>query len=322
MKLQLPVVVTPTRVELGLRCYRRHALADILQRARYYSPSLEFGSVMHAGAAAWWLNAELDGDVARAKAHQAVASEWAKRFDANPQVTPGDHSLAMAEAMIQTYTMTAEMSGPFGLESGSWQLVSVEDRLEVPLVIGADRKAKLSFQTDRVVFNKANDHLVVVDTKTAARMDKRWDRQWETSLQMKLYKAAASRAYDMPPENIDVVVEGMLKDVPSNVRYIPCPDWSVDLLNEAVRQAQYIAERDFELLVGAVAKDKYALPAASRDSAKIIEDAVNKTSINYMSCFEYGVECPFRRLCTAEPDERVAILQAEYFEIPDADSGY
>lgn len=314
-KNPLPVTVTPSRVEVGLRCYRRYVLGQVLNYARYLSPSLEFGSVVHAGAAAWWLNADLDGDVARAKAHAAVNAEWAKRFDANPAITPGDHSLQLAEAMIQTYTMTAELNGPFGLEKGDWQIVSVEDRLEVPLVLSGNRQAKLSFQTDRVVFNKTNDHLVVVDSKTAARIDKRWERQWETSLQMKLYKAGAARAYDMPPENIDVVVEGILKDVPSRVVYIPCPDWSTDLLNEAIAQAQFIAERDWTLL-------ESDIPGVPRDAAYIVEDAVNKTQINYMSCYEYGVECPFRRLCTAEPSERVAILNAEYFEVPEADQGY
>lgn len=312
-KLQLPVVITPTRVELGLRCYRRHVLADLLQRARYYSPSLEFGSVIHAGAAAWWANSDKDGDVARRFAHQAVAAEWGKRFEQNPNVNAGELSLDQAAAMIQAYTMQAVMQGPFELEAGDWQLVSVEDRLEVPLVLTNDRKAKLSFQTDRVVFNKTNNHLVIVDSKTAARMDKRWERQWETSLQMKLYKAGAARAYDMPPENIDVVIEGILKDVPSNVKYVPTPDWSVELLNEAVRQAQYVAERDWDLL----SHDGYP-----RDERLIVEDAVNKTALNYQSCFEYGVECPFRRLCTSEPEERVALLTSEYFEIPEADSGY
>jgi len=308
-KLSLPVVVTPTRVELGLRCYRRHVIADILQRARYFSASLEFGSVIHAGAAAWW-KSNADGDVARRLAYAAVNAEWAKRFNANPSLNAGDLTLQIAEAMIQAYTMTAEVSGPFGLETGDWQLVSVEDRLEVPLVLADGRKAKLSFQTDRVVFNKTTNHLVVVDSKTAARMDKRWERQWETSLQMKLYKAGAARAYDMLPENIDVVVEGILKDVPSNVKYIPCPDWSVDTLNEAVRQAQFIAERDFDLL------------ARDMRIPDLMDAAVNQTSINYMSCFEYGVECPFRRLCTSEPEERVALLTSEYFEIPEEDSGY
>lgn len=307
-KLSLPITISPTRTELGLRCYRRHVLADLLQRARYFSPSLEFGSVIHAGAAAWWLSTD-DGDVARRKAYTAVAQEWNKRFEQRPEVSQKDLSLALAEAMLQTYTTTAELSGPFGLEDGEWQLVSAEDRLEVPLVLSGGRRGKLSFQTDRVVFNKKNDHLVVIDTKTAARLDKRWERQWETSLQMKLYKAGACRAYDLPPENIDVVVEGVLKDVPSQVRYVPCPDWSVGLLNEAVAQAQYIAERDWDLITEYAGND-------------IVEAAVNNTSVNYQSCFEFGVECAFRRLCTAEPEERVAILTSEYFEVPQEDQGY
>lgn len=312
-KTTLPVVVTPTRVELGLRCYRRHVLADILQVASYYSPSLEFGSVIHAGAAAWWQNTEVDGDIARQRAMRAVQEEWGKRFDARG-LAPKDLSLALAEGMMNSYTMLAEFSGPYSRDEGEWQKVTVEDRLEIPLVI-PQGKAKLSFQTDRVVFNKANDHLVLVDTKTAARLDARWARQWETSLQMKLYKAAASRAYDIPPENISVVVEGVLKDVPSNIRYVPCPDWSVDTLNEAVLQAQFIAARDYEFLVDpevGVVKDLSVLKG----------QAVNETALNYQSCFEYGVECPFRKLCTAEPVERVGLLTAEYFEVATEDQGY
>jgi len=307
-KITLPVVVTPTRVELGLRCYRRHALADILQRARYKSPSLEFGSVIHAGAAAWWRSAILDGDVARRDAIHAVTLEWNRRFE-QQDVSQKDVSLDLAVAMIERYTMTASMRGPFELEVGDWQFVTVEDRIEVPLVGGY----KLSFQTDRVVYNKTNAHLVIIDTKTAARLDKRWERQWETSLQMKLYKAGAAKAYDFPVENVDVVVEGVLKDVPSVVRYVPCPDWSPATLDEAVQQAIYIASRDEALIV---------YDGLPRNLSLIEEDAVNKTALNYMSCFEYGVECPFRRLCVAEPEERVAILRSEYFEIDEADSGY
>ena len=293
MKLSLPVIATPSRVELGLRCYRRHVIADLLQRSGYYSPSLEFGSVIHAGAAAWWTHASLDGNVARAKAILAMEQEWTKRFEMNPKVSQKDVSVDLARAMLISYTQLADMRGPFAMEEGDWQFVSIEDRLEVPLSL-VDAEAKLSFQTDRVVFNNTNDHLVIIDTKTASRLDKRWIRQWMTSLQMKLYKAGAVKAYDLPPENISVVVEGVLKDVPSNLAYVQCPDWSTELLNEAVRQAQSIAQRDHALIVGG--KD--------------------------FDCFSYGVECPFYKLCLSEPEERVALLNADFFEIPEADSGY
>lgn len=310
-KIQLPVVVTPTRVELGLRCYRRHVIADLLQRARYKSASLEFGSVVHAGAAAWWLNAARPRSEAVAAAHHAVSLEWNRRFEQQPEISQKDVSLDLAIAMIEGYVQQAVAQGPFALEAGDWQIVTVEDRLEVPLRLPNGSTAKLSFQQDRVVYNKSNAHLVIVDSKTAARMDARWERQWETSLQMKLYKAGSAKAYDFEVDQVDVVVEGILKDVPTRVKYVPCPEWSQGLLDEAVRQAVSIAARDNDLLT-----------SSALDTTEVENKAVNETPLNYMSCYEYGVECPFRRLCTAEPEERVAILHAEYFEIAEADSGY
>jgi len=308
-KIQLPVIVTPSRVELGLRCQRRHSLADILQVASYYSPSLEFGSVIHTGAASWWND---DGE------GSAMAAEWNKRFTMNPRVNQGELSLEMANAMMAAYRQNAKLAGPFDAE-GPWQLVSVEERIEVPLslglVDGEERKAKLSFQTDRVVWNKETQHLVVVDTKTAGRLDKRWARQWETSLQMKLYKACAVAAYDMDPANVSVVVEGVLKDVPSTIQYEVCPDWGQSTLAEAVNQAKIVALRDYELIAGSI-------EGVPRDRNLVAQDALVNTAVNYMSCYEYGVECPFRKLCTAEPEERIAILNGEYWEIPEEDQGY
>lgn len=313
-KIQLPVIVTPSRVELGLRCHRRHVLADIVQVASYYSPSLEFGSVIHAGVGAWWNAGDVDTNAARQLAHAALQAEWHKRFTMNPKVDPGSLSELTAKVMLDTYINTATLCGPYELE-GDWQLVSVEERIEVPLPLGGIDQAVLSFQTDRVVWNKERQHLVVIDTKTASRMDRKWARQWETSLQMKLYKAAACKAYDMEAENVSVVVEGVLKSVPSVVQYEPCPDWSEGVLAEAVNQAKIIARRDLELIRSDIA-------GAPRDRQYVVHDALVNTAINYMSCYEYGVECPFRKLCTAEPEERVAILNGEYFEIREEDSGY
>jgi len=264
---------------------------------------------MHSGVGAKWLGQS---------GPSAIASEWQKRFAMNPKINQGDLSLELANAMLQAYNEQANLAGPF--VEGEWQLVSVEDRLEVPLALGLfddgiERKAKLSFQTDRVVWNKERSHLVVIDTKTAGRLDRRWARQWETSLQMKLYKAAAVTAYDMEPENVSVVVEGILKDVPSRVQYEVCPEWSSGILAEAVNQARIVAMRDYELIASSV-------EGVPRDRRLVVSDALNNTAVNYMSCYEYGVECPFRKLCTAEPEERIAILNGEFFEIPEADQGY
>src|SRR6266576_906804 len=185
-KLSLPIIVTPSRVELGLRCYRRHVLSDVLQRVRYKSPSLEFGTIGHVGANTWWLTGDVN------KAQLAMASEFSRRL---PSPTP-DLTIELAQAMLRHYIENATLAGPFMQEPGSWQLVTVEDRLEVPIKLPSGIAAKLSFQSDRVVWNSTTGHLVIVDTKTAGRLDKKWTRQWETSLQMKLYKAGAAKAYD------------------------------------------------------------------------------------------------------------------------------
>lgn len=302
-KLQLPVIVTPSRVELGLRCYRRHVIGDLLQRIKYKSPSLAFGTVGHAGAGAWWVTQDSN------KAQMAIVNEFHARFDG----PSNDLTVELAQAMLRDYVAQATLAGPFTNEAGTWQLVSAEDRLEVPLRLPGGGEAKLSFQTDRVVWNQTTRHLVIVDTKTAGRLDKKWLRQWESSLQMKLYKAGNAKAYDFDVDQVDVVIEGWLKDVPSRVQYVVCPNWSQEILDEAVQQAVSIATRD-DRIVGVYDQTNFAA---------IEEWAVNKTEINYMSCFEYGVECPYRQdICLNEPNQRVAALHAEFFEISEEDSAY
>lgn len=307
--LELPVVITPTRAELGARCHRRHFLSDVLGKARYFSASLEFGSVVHAGAAAFWLGRDWN---------EAVRLEWGKRFDANPQVSQESVSLQMATAMMEHYVKNAKIAGPFS-DQGIWKRVDVEQRFEIPL-----RDLTLSFQCDRMAYNADENWLVVVDTKTAARLDPRWDRQWETSLQMKLYKAGAKHVF-ATGGRVDVVVEGLLKHVPSDLRYYACPDWSDGMLAEAAHNAYVIADMDRDLIEQASTEPALVIPVHRNHKlepdVKLVpnqqraeELAVRFTPVNYMDCYSYNVECPFRRICTADIDERVGILRGEYFE--------
>ena len=300
--MESKITVTPSRVELGHRCYRRHAIADQLKRVKYFSPSLEFGSIVHAGAAAWW-SSEGDGNVARQEAVNAVKLEWDNRFNSGTGASPGDSlTVDLAIGMIEYYTKTAELSGAFSLEPGEWQLVATEERLEVPL----GPNMVLSFQNDRIVWNKQTSHLVIVDTKTAARLDYKWKRQWEVTDQMKLYKKGASIAFDISPEKVDIVIEGLLKKVPSSLEYVVCPPWDEGTLDESWRQAVSIAQRDRALML------ESDMP---RDVGKVEYDALVNTDHNYQCCYEYGVECPYRGLCIAPPDERVSLLRGEYFQI-------
>jgi hypothetical protein len=194
------------------------------------------------------------------------------------------------------------------MEQGNWQTVAVEQRLELPLVMKNKEKATLSFQIDRLLYNNTNGHAVIVDTKTAGRLDKRWEAQWERSLQMKLYKAAICRAYDFDPDSVDVVIEGVLKDLPSQIKYLVCPAWSEAMLLEATKQAAMIAQKDYELI------SANGLP---KDISLIEEEALNETEANYGDCFAYNLSCPFLRCCLAEPKERVGILRSEFFEVED-----
>ena len=296
-KLELPVVITPTRAELAARCHRRHFLADVLGKARYFSPSLEFGSVVHDGVASLWLSQR---NKSPSNFHQVISDSWAKHKVESESLTQ-----ALAIRMIEDYAAKASIAGPF-TNQGNFTLVDVEQRFELPF-----QDMKLSFQCDRIVHDIDQNWLVIVDTKTAQRLDVKWDRQWETSLQMKLYRAGAMKVFQTGGK-VDVVIEGVLKHAPSDIRYYVCPEWSEGLLLEAQRNAYTIAALDRDIIESALVEKAGKL---APDLDKVLDLAVNYTPTNYFDCYSYGVECPFRRLCVADPDQRVPILKAEYFDI-------
>src|SRR5687767_3476499 len=121
--LQLPVVITPSRAELGARCHRRHFLSDVLSKTLYSSPSLEFGSLLHAGGAAHWLKKDW---------RSVIMNEWNTRFEMT-SVSQESVSLEMAMAMMEYYAKNAELAGPFQNAADDWVLVDVEQRFNMPL---------------------------------------------------------------------------------------------------------------------------------------------------------------------------------------------
>jgi len=307
-KLNLPVVITPSRAELGTRCHRRHFLNDALCRVRGTSASLEFGSVIHAGAFAYWLKRDW---------REAITNEWNTRFEG--PVTPDfadKLSLEMALAMGEFYVNNVKLAGPYQEAADDWQLVDVEQRFEIPI-----KDAVLSFQCDRLVYSKSQDWLLVGDLKTAGRLDARWEKQWETSLQMKLYAAGTKTVFDHYGQ-VSVFIEGLYKHVPSDIRYFACPDWSQGLLQEAIFNAHNVAQMDEEILIRGheaqlvvpVHRDHTLTPEKRMmpNVEKIEELAVRYTPVNYGDCYSYNQECPYRRICVADLEERVGILRSEY----------
>lgn len=289
-KLTLPVVITPSRVELGARCHRRHSLADVAQYGKYFSPAACFGTVIHAGTGEWWKT----GDIR--KVYSRLNAEWDAQFNGGKNVSQEKVSLKLAQAMLDGYVTMATLAGPF-TNQGDWQVVTLEDRLEVPL-----GEHVLRFQQDRALYNKEQDWLVIVDTKSAGRLDKRWRSGWEMSLQMKLYKAASLKAYEV--SKVDVVVEGVLKEPSTEIEYVICPEWGSRMLNEAWQTAIGIADRDRALLEFALENDLDPLGVLVRNPDH-----------NPQDCFSYGMECQYKELCVAEPNERLPILMAEYFPV-------
>lgn len=311
----MTTTITPSRTELGKRCYRRHLLQDQLGKGLYYSPSLEFGTVVHSGASTFWniwLREEQEKEVALKEANRAIMTSWHERFTMNPQISQDSVSIDLALAMMDTYSREAKVAG--GLP-GEWKLVSVEERLELSIISILQRrfpapktswpeswpstleKLQLSWMSDRVLVNADRTKLVIADLKTASRLGKYWVRPWETSLQMKLYKLLAQAAYGI--EDVDVVVEGVEKAVNGSIQYVVCPEWSDALLLEALMAAIDIAQQDAILM---------ALPEPE-------EEAV-RAKFNYGDCYSYNLECPFKRICVSDPNERVSILKSEYLDLP------
>lgn len=317
-KVKLPIVITPTRVELGQRCYRRHALTDVLSKAKYFSPSLEFGSVIHSGVSNIWLERKFGN---QPNLMELIKKEWVDRFDMKG-TSQESVSLDMAVAMLDFYGKNAKLAGPF--DEPGYKLVDCEQRFEVPFSVDG-QKAIISFQCDRVVFNEEKNHLIIVDTKTAARLDQRWEKQWEMSLQMKLYKLLAMEVFGI--DNTDIVIEGLLKKVPSDIRYYVCPNWSRAQMGEAIFATQNVVRKDLNLVADVIpirnSLDKVVPMLTTKPVDKVEEIAVAYTEFNYGECNSYNVECPFREICVSDINDRVGILRSPpYFELPEEEETY
>ena len=305
--VELPVVLSPTRAELGARCHRRHVLSDLLERGKYRSPAAAFGTVIHEAAAEWWRNGGAGPD-AYSAALAKLEESYANQLDALG--TSKDLTLDYTRSLFGTYTEHAELVGPF-TAAGKWQEVTIEQRLELPVLDPATNRAlaKLSFQQDRVYYNHELDWLVIMDTKTASRTDARWAKVWQRSLQMKLYRYAGKRAYDTT--RLDIVIEGLSKTAKRDpLTYLVLPEWSDALLGEAIAQFTRIAEQDTDLLNAA------STLGGDVDVPLLEELAVTETSFNYHDCDSYGFSCPFLDLCMTDPEYRAARLRSEYIDVP------
>jgi hypothetical protein len=290
--------LSPTRAQLGGRCYRRHALTNVATLARRArvgvgtkrsNPAAAFGTVIHSMAAAWWLSQD------PVQSLDALDRAWAEEFASE---STGDYSLEMARAIAEGYHRQAEL---VPLVPGNFVLNMVENRLVVP--IGPHT---LSFKVDRLLsetvpFEKGG-RLVFVDTKTAGRLGPSWSRQWPLSLQMKLYKLGMYLLFGTIP---DGVIEGVLKKVPTKLEPVLLPDWTLAELEEAQEQFLKVANKDDRIV-------KLATHDGVLDTELLWDLASTVTEFNDNDCFSYGNPCPFLEVCQSAPGDRVGLIATEY----------
>lgn len=298
MSIQVPkhvraglVVLSPTRVNQGIRCLRKHTLSDTLS----YLPSgvdesaaLTFGTHMHSAAALMWAS---DGDA-------SVGTEYLRA-----QVWPTDnkHNLELAMQCWGAYGLTAK-AFPFSLggdDDKLWEFVAIEERVQLHVRQGVT----LSFQLDRLMRNTSTGQLALIDLKTAARCDSRWRKQWRRDLQMKLYSEAVHRQYGQ--ELSWLIIEGLDKSN-ATLTYEVLPEFSEEVRAEAWRDFEWVAQHN-EMLLAAATR-----PDGTLDTEHLAVLALTETPHSPAECFTYGSECPFLPLCDAEPSERIALLREGY----------
>lgn len=287
MRFDLPVTVTPSRVEGAARCFRKYLVQEVIGYRKSYSPPLEFGSVIHAGVGQWWQTRD------QSLAFKALRDEWEQRFE-NPlkYVDQKYVSLRLAERMLEGYFALATLAGP-GAEEDDWQVVSVEERFPVKL-----GQHTITLQLDRTLYNRKLEKIRIVDTKTAAKLDKRWAKSWDLSLQMMLYKSNVKKMFDLP---VEVVVEGVLKEPNTEIQYVMLPDWTEEQLLEADWMAERIANEQAGMIL-----------EAQERGLDPVEYLLMFSRYNPGNCQSYGSECQYFSLCTASPEMRKALLEAEF----------
>lgn len=306
MKASLPVVLTPTRVELGQRCYRRHAIQDVLERDKNKNTAAAFGNVIHAGDGAWWDALEFGGKDARAAielSNAALEAEWKKQ---GLEGKDERYTIDKGFVMLNAYRSQAARVGPYtGMTD--WGILTVEDRVKLPIRNEAEEIVfYLSFQIDRA-YKSGLNKIVVLDIKTVTRPDARWKATWYNSVQMKLYSYAARIVYGV--DDIEFVIEGLDKNAKPKLHIVMLPQWNTAVLEEAYREFSRIALQDEAMIRQALDAD------GNLDIEKLEEFALVQTGFNRQDCYAYNMPCAFLPLCDAEPEYRRGILHAEYKEL-------
>lgn len=286
------VVLSPTRVALGMHCMRKHILADTLsqrQLGHADAPSLVFGTRIHKAEALTWET----GDSAVGTEYLR-AQEWPLDAKHTMGLAMSCHAAYVSEALVMPWAQPGEV----------WEIIALEKRVVLRVEDGLD----LSFQLDRLVREVASGRLGMADIKTASRCDARWANQWGRDLQMRLYAEAVHREYGQ--ELSYLWVEGIDKSSPKLHR-VMIPELSAALRAEAWRNFRWVAQHDLQMIAAAMVDGVV-------DMERLAYLALVESPHDRTQCFAYGHPCDYLRLCDAEPDERIGLLNEGFgFVEPD-----
>lgn len=309
--LRLPVVQSPTRVELEQRCRRRHVLSNLLHLRSYKSPSLAFGTLIHRGTDAWMHNLHVEG-LSAAASYEAMMDAALTDYPRWLGEGKDYHSEALAKQLLNKYAKESKLAA--GSVYDDWEVLDMERRFTVELPGGS----LLTFKLDRVLASLKRGELLVVDTKTSSRPNERWARGMRRSIQQRTYNALAETCYQMPVtehyiEGIDKKgqVAGQGGIVYEQIDLM----WTPGYVQEAVGLAMRSGDNDRWALIQAYGDagflDGEGILAEDDDELlhqALLEHAATKEQFNEQDCYSYFVECPFRGVCDADPSERVALL--------------
>lgn len=167
----------------------------------------------------------------------------------------------------------------------------------------------ITFKIDRLLHHPQRDTLMIVDTKTSARMDDNWVKSMRRSLQQRLYAKLAGDHYGKPVEY--VFIEGLAKkQTPGFVRYEQANvSWDQDYIDEALAVASDVMMADMSTLMHAYTSHNLEADASEELlDAALLEVAATEASFNPGDCRSYFIDCAFMEVCDSNPNERVALL--------------
>ncbi len=255
-------------------------------------------------SAEWWRSSTTDiaDEYARARAEAVLLNSY-EQYPA--LASDKKHTFDLAIFMLRYYMDEAPLAGGFwAAGQAGWEPIAIEERIIIDL-----GDIKLSFQLDRLVRLPSHDLTVLVDLKTAGRMNKNWERNWPLSLQQKLYRWAVREHYSLDLSGH--YIEGLLKDVPCDLKYVELPDWSDAELAEAVELFKTLWQRDATLIRSCSTINAETM-TYEVDIAKLTEVGLTETTTNPFDCYSYYTQCPMYDICQAPPNQRVALLEESF----------